>query len=293
VRSDFFCFIFSCLLFVVGCNDENTDVSPAPFIEEPHLAFVDGGVNSQDTLILSFKFQDGDQDLGLDPGNFAHNLFPYQFGSFFQSSPGGLIEIAPVIETFDDGFYPQLLMVFKDFNPANGKLAFPRTKTQDLPAYGCQNYLLTDFAVALADRDLLDEYSRVTDTVLHNNEPHLIVHDTLYFKINENSFNITVDFLVLQPDGSVQEFDWWATFCVTHDGRFPQLYDDSIRPPYHWRNGPFEMKIKTNTRGELIYRMTSSGYHILFGGKRLKLRFSIKDRALNQSNILETEAVQF
>jgi hypothetical protein len=38
--------------------------------------------------------------------------------------------------------------------------------------------------------------------------------------------------------------------------------------------------------------MTSRGFIILFGGKRIKLRMMIRDRALHESNVIETPVFQ-
>lgn len=105
-----------------------------------------------------------------------------------------------------------------------------------------------------------------------------IVKDTLYFQLNPDYNNITVDFLVKNPDGTFTEFDWREEFnypnCgISFDGRFPILYKDKSGAPLE---------------GKIRYGMGSIGFKILFGIKTLKLRIQIKDRALNKSNIIET-----
>jgi hypothetical protein len=105
-----------------------------------------------------------------------------------------------------------------------------------------------------------------------------IVVDTFYFQLNPDYYNITVDYLVKNPDGTFTEFDWTKEFnypnCgISFDGRYPILYKD--RP-----GAPLE--------GTIRYGMGSIGFKILFSIKTLKLRIQIKDRALNKSNIIET-----
>jgi hypothetical protein len=104
------------------------------------------------------------------------------------------------------------------------------------------------------------------------------VVDTLYFQLNPDYNNITVEFLVKNSDGTFTEFDWREAFnypnCgISFDGRFPILFKD--KP-----GAPLEGKIK--------YGMGSIGFKILFSTKTLKLRIQIKDRALNTSNFIET-----
>jgi len=38
--------------------------------------------------------------------------------------------------------------------------------------------------------------------------------------------------------------------------------------------------------------MLSTGFKALFGGKKLKLSIQVKDRALNRSNIIETDVLE-
>ncbi len=104
------------------------------------------------------------------------------------------------------------------------------------------------------------------------------VTDTLYFELNPNHYNIEVDFLVKNGDGTFTEFDWREEFDYpncggTFDGRFPILYKEETGSPLE---------------GKIRYGMVSPGFKALFSIKTLKLRVQIKDRALNLSNIVET-----
>ncbi len=102
--------------------------------------------------------------------------------------------------------------------------------------------------------------------------------DTLYFELNPDHYNIEIDFLVKNTDGTFTEFDWRKEFsfpnCGTSfDGRFPILFKDEPGSPLE---------------GSLKYRMGSIGFKALFSIKTLKLRIQIKDRALNKSNEIFT-----
>lgn len=113
-----------------------------------------------------------------------------------------------------------------------------------------------------------------------------IVTDTLYFELNENHYNIFIDFLVKQNDGTFEEFDFTTEFeypgCATSfDGRFPILAKNS------------DLSLKNPVEGTLRYAMLSSVFKIQFSIKTVKLRIQIQDRALNKSNIIETPEFQF
>ena len=106
-----------------------------------------------------------------------------------------------------------------------------------------------------------------------------VITDTVYFQLNPDHYNIFVEFLVKNPDGSFTEFDWQTEFAypncgIPFDGRFPVLSKDLSQ------QNPLE--------GNIRYGMVSTGFQILFSIKTLKLRVKIQDRALNKSNIIET-----
>ena len=79
-------------------------------------------------------------------------------------------------------------------------------------------------------------------------------------------------------DGVYDEFDWRREFgqfsCITFDGRYPPLNSEDFERPL---------------AGSLSYSMISSGFLPLFGNDTLQLRIQIKDRALNISNIVESQ----
>jgi hypothetical protein len=123
--------------------------------------------------------------------------------------------------------------------------------------------------------DFVKPYNCINWEVYKENN---VVKDTLYFQLNPDYHNITVEFLVKNSDGTFTEFDWREAFnypnCgISFDGRFPILFKD---------------KPGTPLEGKIRYGMGSIGFKILFSTKTLKLRVQIKDRALNKSNIIET-----
>lgn len=147
------------------------------------------------------------------------------------------------------------------------------------PPFSCIDYIIE--APLGVPIDATFDYNEDEDTL-----------DTIAVIFNENRFNIFVDFLIKQPDGSFVESDvrtWLPgsenerTFCNpnTFDGRIPCLStDDKPCDFINSTNRPIE--------GTITYDMLSSGFLLVFRAETIKLRFYIKDRALNQSNIVES-----
>lgn len=131
--------------------------------------------------------------------------------------------------------------------------------------------------------DFVPPYSCINWEVVKEND---VVKDTVYFELNPDHYNIFIDFLVKQNDGSFEVFDWRTEFeypgCATsYDGRFPILA----------KNG--DLSIQSPVEGTLKYGMVSSAFILQFSIKTLKLRIQIQDRLLNRSNVIETPEFQF
>jgi hypothetical protein len=98
--------------------------------------------------------------------------------------------------------------------------------------------------------------------------------DTVYFQLNPNHYNIFVDFLI-NDNGTYEEYDFRKELCTTYDGRFPILSKD--------------LSQKNPLQGTIRYAMEGTGFKFIFSIKTMKLRVRIQDRALNKSNIIETD----
>lgn len=129
--------------------------------------------------------------------------------------------------------------------------------------------------------DYVPPFDCINWELLFDNSSVPQVIDTVYFELNPDHYNIFVDFLVKQNDGSFQEFDWRTEFCSTYDGRFPILAKNS------------DLSLNNPIEGTLKYAMLSTGFKLQFSIKTVKLRIQIQDRALNKSNIIETPEFQF
>lgn len=165
------------------------------------------------------------------------------------------------------------------FYDAQGKLLSIRSRSNpahsDLPPYeapyNCTNYTDPNQTIYFPAA-VLDNTFNIVDTKEINGIIHHGVRDIIYFERNPDHFNITVEFLVENSDGKFSVFDWRSAFCnQSFDGRFPPLNDGSHA-----------------VEGTLRYEMTSLGFKNLFGNKVIKLSIKIKDRALHESNVMET-----
>lgn len=157
---------------------------------------------------------------------------------------------------FEDG-NGDLGLLGSENDPPYQPLDFPRNSQGDFILFG--------------DPEAPPEY-HVCDFVTNIDVTDDEIPDTVYVQINQNSFNIEVDFF-LKQDGLYEQFDWRREFgqfsCITFDGRYPPLNSAEFERPL---------------AGSLSYSMISSGFLPLFGNDTLQLRVQIKDRALNVSN---------
>lgn len=279
-------FLFGLVFFSISCDsDESEPAYPAvPFIESSQLDFVPGALTGQsrtDTIKLTFKFRDGDFDLGLMQTDIDS---PYHRVNFFLENSGVLSKMVTK-------------KVYEDVKPLlsprqSGKLATYRHLKNEMlspPALNlCVNYLYEqELFISSVHQSVVDEES-IAEILTKSGRPDIFrLADTVLIEHNRHHHNILITYLVEQPDGSFSPFDFQKQYCSTFDGRFPYLVGTWSAPTIKY--GPFSVRRYSKQRGQMIYSMMSVGFRPLFGGKRIKVRFSIKDRALNESNVLETE----
>lgn len=299
-------FILPAMLAVtIGCEEDEPDYPVEPFIKFTELTFSDTPEPSEyDSLILTFNFQDGDHDLGL---SIQDKVFPYHPFNFFLAKDGKLEPLNHTEIMLPYDYYQQQRIIVIDVNnDQTGILATVKTRDVDgyafMPEnkfpYTCLNYTyianqslddLSGYYIYEKDFRILDPSYQVTPMNINNTSLYR-VDETFYYERNPNQHNIFIGFLIEQPDGSFQEFDFRKEFCTTFDGRFPVV---STLPKGLSVSGPFDLRKKSKWEGSITYSMASVGFIPLFRGKRLKLRVSIKDRALHDSNVIETNVIQF
>lgn len=263
-------FLLSIILF--GSCFEPPDLPATPSIEFQSIEFKEvGGFSDPDSLILYINFKDGDGDLGLSSEDISD---PFHEITFFLEKGDGVLEEVSTAMRYTN------LPPFINATGQTGKLATIRTRKkpgyESLPAYvapfTCTSYIFDSVYVSQEHKAIFDDTYNIYDTLRSTQFPDVyVLLDTFYYQINPTHYNIEVDFLTKNNDGTFTEFDWRGQFCTTYDGRFPILAEK-----------PRALE------GTLRYGMTSTGFLSLFSTKTLKLRIKIRDRSLKESNIAET-----
>lgn len=250
-----------CGLFITSC------FNPPIYPEAPEVTFKDvffkkggtvlpdGGITS-DSLFLIISFKDGDGDVGVG----GDELYP-PFNDrwfFLENTPGEDRTIPDDCRSYDKKCWwvnnssPQAFANYVSYKDYRTKPAY-----SSLPPFSCLNWEVIRYDD--------DNNTSTADKIL----------DTLYFEINPHYANIFVEFQEKtgDPANPYKAFDPSA-LCIVRpfDGRIPVLFDDVSS------DIPLE--------GDIRYAMQSISFQTLFGGKVMRLKIYIEDRALNQSNII-------
>ena len=149
-----------------------------------------------------------------------------------------------------------------DLNPPFNPLFYKRDVSGNLISYSnrppeAPSYNPIDWAV---------------DPIVNNVE----VKDTIWVEVNEDQYNIFVQFYV-KRNGQFTEFKWQdPPFYTTFNGRFPRILTSE--------DGQ-------SVEGNIKYRMLSSGWESIFRTDTLRIDVEIQDRALNRSNKVSSPEV--
>ena len=267
--------IFSVFVVLLGSCFDPPEYSNVPEIELNKLEFVEvGGLADVDTMILYLDFKDGDGDLGLSEEMIDD---PFHSNYFFLENGTGELSKVATYQRYTN------LPPFVRAEGTSGLLTTVRTRNKpgygNLPPYTdpfkCTSYRYDSLFVSEEDKAIFEGTDINIKRVLQNgSQPDVyVLLDTFYYELNPLHNNIEVDFLIRNPDNTYTEFDWNTISCnSSFDGRFPILAD---KPRV--------------VEGTLKYNMQSLGFLQLFSVKVMKLRIRVRDRALNQSNVVETQ----
>lgn len=280
-------------IVMLGC-EKVPEFPVTPSIELDDIYFLDTADPSvADTLVLELRFQDGDGDLGLDGFDDAK---PYHASNFFiVNEDGDMIPLSTYSTTTSDNKYFPLVFEFADlqteYNPVSsiqGKLA--TDKTRDTPGfeflpknefpYSCLNYQLFDKIYLWGNSQWIDDTYNITDTLTQYEPDVYEISDTFFYtEKNPGSENITVDFFYKNSSGEWIPFNWVTDVeppdCKgTFEARFPVLGTKEGGRPLE---------------GVLRYYMASVGFEPLFGNSTLRLEIKIRDRKLQESQMIPTE----
>jgi hypothetical protein len=268
--------LFGVLVVVASSCFDPPEYPNQPSIDFEGLEFY-AEADAIDSLVLSINFKDGDGDLGLSSDDIS---FPYHPRNYFLENNGQLISV-PTISPYTN--IPPIIYLNTG---QTGKLATIRTLEKPeyaskMPEYiypfTCTTYIYDSLYIEVGDEEIFDNSYNITDTLRSSNPSNKDLYqikENFYTQKNPNYDNITVDFIL--SDNT--ELNWetiTGTECgPSFDGRFPRLSD---------KDGPLE--------GTLRYSMKSEGIAFILSSRSFKLRVTIKDRALNTSNIVETDFV--
>jgi hypothetical protein len=229
----------------------NYPIAPQIEILNNDLAFIKN-TNSigLDTLRIVLKFTDGDGDVGVirtqDLPLDERAVFYYLLNSNGQVS----------LTTIDRS---NINYRFKRLNP-NFRMPNSGAKLPEfITPFNCTSWELEE-------------------------DKNNVVIDTVYIERNPNHFNIFIDYLIKNNDGTFTEFNFddffIFPFCgdaVFNGARIPNLSKEI------GKNSPLDGKITFNITA------TIGALDLLFSIKTLKLKISIVDRALNKSNEVESK----
>lgn len=280
-------FILFCTLFFLACTPPN-EFSNIPNIKFNDIIFYDVASGS-DSLVLLIDFTDGDGDLGLESYSSTAQFFsldairPYHDFEVITDSQGRFVTVSS--ESISFPWY----RVFPN-ERVNFSTSSEFGNVDNRPFFSCLDYEIGFFnperTFFTSDRRILDQnnqsqikfYSTLTN--LSNITKTNLITDTVYVNRNKNRFNILVEYFV-KRNGQYEVFDWLTVFDATgclgvdYNGRFPILDLKNLNS-------------KSSLEGTIKYKMLSAGFVISFRTDTIKLRIKIKDRALNDSNVIET-----
>lgn len=245
----------SLILSLQSCFDP--PVYPdVPEISFKNIRFVE--TEGQDSLILSFDFQDGDGDIGLrqtdvEPPFHSFNFVVDSTARFTTNPNIGLDLIDPETVSFvefgTEGDRSPYYLV-SNFGTLEG------IYSEDdliLPPYSCADYTF------VSD---LDNDTTGTDKA-----------DTILIQANPFLNNISVKFL-RKRNGNLED--------ITES-----FAPDACSPPFNSRIPIFdEDNLGRPLRGSIDYPMISSGFISQFLNDSILIEFYIYDRALNKSNVV-------
>jgi hypothetical protein len=270
--------------------DDDKDYSIEPQIDFVKVEFIENSNTSYDTLRIVFTYTDGDADLGLSSDDLEYQSYPYNYIFFFQENNGNIEKLhTKTVAQYSGDWIGVSIIDIPD--PDKGKLVYPRTRKKSgyahLPPYkqySCYPYFMAASSymplIEAEDVAVLDGTWQIQNTITLSGTTYYAIKDTLLFEINPDHYNLEIDFLVDYGQGFT-EFDWKSITCYDYDARFPLLTASG-------KAGPFKIHRISENQGILSYSMASVGFKTLFSNKKMKLRLSIKDRALHTSNVIET-----
>lgn len=212
-------------------------------------------------------------------------LFLLLIFSLFACKERPTFPITPTISLNDfyfreiQNFTLDSLILKIQFEDGDGDLGLLSTETN--PPYQLLD-VVTDSngdTLRFGDSDAPKEYNCLDFEIIRKElsvaDSLVVTADTIYVIRNPNYYNFYLYFLIKNADGTFREYN-------------PALARNCA-PPFHGRY--FILNTQGDIRpltGELQYSLLS-GFRLLFRNDIIKIQIQIYDRALNRSNIIETD----
>ena len=280
--------IFTFFILLSGCFSP-PEFSNVPKIDYESIVFRAGATGAADTLILSLTFQDGDGDIGLsdeetDPPFHSTNYYIENGGDTTRLATVSRYSTTPPVIEVPKGTKGKLVTHRTRKKLVGGQKVYENIFPPYVDPYRCTSYRYDSIFVSAPDTAIFSKSGYFLDRVMHSNigNPDLyVLKDTFYFKPNPYAKNIIIEFWVQQDNNSFEKFALPInlTNCLT----FPDFF--SARVPHLSENS-------SPVQGTLKYKMTSTGLKPFFGGKTIKLKVRLYDRALHASKTIETPTFQ-
>lgn len=250
--------LFIGALLLTSCI-KDPDFPDNPVIKSIDLSYKEiGGLQEDDSLIVTIHFQDGDGDLGFDATDEQHIQPPFNEYIFYSYNPDTKRKTSFALDTLTASSEAHIDLVKKIITLSDRSII----ELDTLPPY--------EFPYTC------DNWQEVNITA--NNT--VLVNDTAYYQRNPRYNNIYVDFFIENSSGEFEEFFWEYSRrpeCnIAFHGRFPIINEEGKENP---------------AEGNLTYRIPNKGWESTFGNKKFKIRVTILDRAGHYSNSITSEAV--
>mgnify|MGYP006921586005 CR=1 FL=1 len=185
--------------------------------------------------------------------------------------------------TFNDVYFKKgdladSLFVVLDFKDGDGDLGLDENYDTEYPYQTFWYFLKNDGSyLTYEDRntppyDTLPPYEFPYYCTNYSEESDGVIY---YVQPNENHYNYFIDFYV-KKNGSYDLFDWYSVYSScdeTYNGRYPILNESGKERPLE---------------GKLIYKITGARIENIFKRDTLRLEIYIKDRALHNSNTVQS-----
>lgn len=242
------------LSFIISSCIDRPEFPVVPKIEFRNVYFVD---SNTDSLVVTLHFEDGDGDLGLRTDQ---SSFPYHQYNFYSVKDGE--ELHAKAARLNRPISIAEAIHFSDRRNVEGLDTLP----PHTEPFSCTRWIRGPAIGDLVNNDTVYVIPSLGG---------IPYPDTLYYNRNPFHNNIFIEFLLRDPQGNFEVFDWNQIGCgVSYNGRFPVMVDDD--------------KEKA-VEGTLTYKMEGKGLAFILDRKIIKLRIHIVDRALHKSNVVESQ----